>query len=684
MSSFPSNISRVPNLLTSRIALSNINRTNLSLFDLQAKLATGRAVNRPSDDPIRAATILTIDDRLELATQRLRNMDHATSALGQLDTALGEVSELLLEAKEIASSQTNVGASAEEREAQALVVQSLLDGLFEMSNRQSLVGHMFAGSTPGRAPVEEFLGGFRYVGRGSGLITDLGLGSSVPVTLGESPLGRTSARVQGSVSFDLSLTPETMLKDLHGGRGLGVEPGVIEFEFGGGPRAQIDLSHAKTIDDVVDEIRTSLREYEAENSMALLGPNGVSIQGGSILIDVQPNSLGPDPVLEFMDVGGGTTAEDLGLVLAPPLPEFSGGPTPGMDLDPILTWQTPVTMIDGAPLGSLELSNGGQNSAVDLSGAQTFEDVRRAVEDAGLGLRVEIDRDRNTINIVNEVSAGRSGAMSISALVSGDTTAERLGIRSFSADTRIEDLNFGRGVRINTSTGGSGTGFSGPNGADDFRITLGDGREIDIDLRPEDIVTIGTVIQRINDQVAAAGVAVPSEFEASVAEIGNGIQLRQTSSFSAPLEVSQLNNSYAFGDLGFGAGSSISSSGNALTTEDRARIRVDSVFSDLIDLRDSLRSDDRFGITFAGEDLEISVSTVAQARGIVGGFQRRVEQAIVAQEDKMLIDEQIRSELRDLDFTSAAVQLNLLQTQLSAGLQTTALLQSRSLLDFLG
>jgi flagellin-like hook-associated protein FlgL len=341
-------------------------------------------------------------------------------------------------------------------------------------------------------------------------------------------------------------------------------------------------------------------------------------------------------------------------------------------------------MIDGAPLGSMEISNAGQSRTLDLSGAQTFADVRTVVEDAGLGMRVEIDRATNTINIVNEVSAGRAGAMSISAVTAGDTTAERLGVRSFSADTRIEDLNFGRGVRINTVSGSSGPSISTAGGSDDFRITLGDGRQINIDLRPQDIVTIGTVVQRINDQVSAAGVTVPGEFEASVSDVGNGIRLEQSSAFAQPINVSQLNNSYAFGDLGFGAGGTLSPSGDVFTTEDRARVRVDSVFSDLIDLRDSLRADDAFGITFAGEDLETSVSTVAQTRGIVGGYQRRVERAIIAQEDKMLIDEQIRSELRDLDFSSAAVRLNLLQTQLSAGLQTTALLQSRSLLDFLG
>ena len=53
-------------------------------------------------------------------------------------------------------------------------------------------------------------------------------------------------------------------------------------------------------------------------------------------------------------------------------------------------------------------------------------------------------------------------------------------------------------------------------------------------------------------------------------------------------------------------------------------------------------------------------------------------------DDQELLDLKIRSELRDLDYTEAAVRLNMLQIQLQAGLQVTAQSFGRTLLDFLG
>ena len=49
----------------------------------------------------------------------------------------------------------------------------------------------------------------------------------------------------------------------------------------------------------------------------------------------------------------------------------------------------------------------------------------------------------------------------------------------------------------------------------------------------------------------------------------------------------------------------------------------------------------------------------------------------------MIQDESIRSQIRDLDYTKAAVRFSMLQQQLQAGLTTTAQVSSLSLLDFL-
>jgi flagellin-like hook-associated protein FlgL len=691
MTSIPGNLSRAPNLLLSQGALSSLTRTSVGLFRAQAQLATGRAINRFSDDAVRGAAISVLDDRLERGTQRARNLQHADSALTTLDQALGEVSDLILEAKDIAATQVNTGFTSEEREAQAEIVTSMIRSLLTVVNREGAAGAIFGASTPGVQPVHEMLGGFRYAALGSGLFTDLGALEGVPITLGggvTNPLGATSARVEGEVDLDPVLTGDTRLSDLEGARGLGVTHGEIEFSFDGGPRTRIDLTGVETAQDVADAISRALRDYEQAHSVQVLDSGGVGFSGGAFTVDVVPGGVDPDPVLRFFDVGSGTTAEDLGLRDGQPV-DFVANSAAGLDARPRLTVRTAIDDLAGVAgaLGSIRVNNLGQTRIIDLSQAQTVGDLRSLIEGAGIGLRVEVNSTATGINVVNEVSAGRAQAMSIEEIAGadGNMTATRLGIRSLTGSTRLSDLNDGRGVQLVHGSIDPISGLPDPALDVDFVITLGDGAstEIEVDLRPQDLLSIQTVLDRINASAAAQGVSVPASFEARIGDGANGIELRQSGAFGQPLTVSGRNNSPAAEQLGLLDGAFDPQTGT-LRGEDRGRVRVDGLFTRLIDLRDSLLEDDTAGITLAGERLESSVDLVAQGRALVGSYASRVDAAEHRLEDQTLLDERTRSELRDLDFTEAAVRLSLLQAQMEAGLRSMAAAASMSLLDFLG
>jgi len=380
-------------------------------------------------------------------------------------------------------------------------------------------------------------------------------------------------------------------------------------------------------------------------------------------------------------------AQDLGLADAGGTLSFSATSAQGLELSPALNWQTPVSALRGVtgPLGSIKLNNLHQSRTIDLSGAQTLEDVKNLIEGAGIGVRVELNAAKNGIDIVNDVAAGHAEAMSIEEVPGGNMTATRLGIRSFTGATRISDFNDGRGVHIVDGSVDPVTGLPDPTKDVDFTITVGDtsGTAFPVDLRPQDMATVQTVIDRINQQAQAAGVNVPADFSAGLSNGSNGLVLSQNASFPGAIRVTTENNSPAAEQLGLLAGAYDPPSGS-FRAVDRATVRVDNLFTQLIDLRDALNANDTSGITLAGERLESSVDRLAQTRALVGGYSERVTDGKKQEQDKSLLDEQTRSNLQDTDYTSAAVRMNLLQTQLQAGLQTTAQLFSRSLLDFLG
>lgn len=255
-------------------------------------------------------------------------------------------------------------------------------------------------------------------------------------------------------------------------------------------------------------------------------------------------------------------------------------------------------------------------------------------------------------------------------------------------DTRISDFNDGRGVRYVSGSVNPDTGDPDPTLDIDFTITLGNGAEIDINLDPDDVTTVSSVINAINSQAGARLVALgldPSLLSASLTNGANGILLTQDTSdpsISGPLSVEPRNNSQAANDLGLVRGE-VSTDGSTLLGEDRAKVRPSNVFSWLIDLRTALETDDTDGIAIAGERIGAAIDGLAETRALVGGFASRVEKETTALDDRTLLDQSLMSQLQDADFAQAASRLALLQTQLQAGYQTTATVSNLSLLNFL-
>ncbi len=681
MGSFPANIGRVPLMLRNRTSLAMMGRTNIELFNVTRQLSTGVSIGRFSDDPIRAATISSLDGRLERSDQKLRNLGFAAGSLDVLDSTLGEIQDLVNEAKSLASSQIDSTASESERRTQASVVDSMIASLLRLSNQESLVGHVFGGTRPGSPPVENVGGAYRYLGGLGGLLTDLGLGSTVPVTLGgDTVIGNVSDRVVGSVDLDPDLTPGTRLDDLRGANGLGIQRGTFDFAFNAGPTASVDLSQADTIGDAADAITAAIRQYETDNGVSVLGPGGVSISGDSITIDVPAGSL------TFSDPVGGTAGSDLGLVFDPPTAFDAGNPA-GASLDPRVAWTSSIASLQGItpPLGEITVSNNARSVNVDLSGATTLADIRSAIEASVPGTRVVLSDDGRGISVVTDIAGGADRAMSITDVDDGTASATALGIRTYMSSTPLSEFNDGRGVEVLSGRTDPVTGLLDPALNVDFTITLGDGFEIDIDLSPADTANVGSLLTAINSQADAALTAAgrsTTDFDASLPTDRNGLMFAQDPAIGGNMGVQRKNNSLAAQHLGLLKGE-LDPSGDVLYSGDVAKVRVDNLFTHLIDLRDALLNNDISGIQFASEKIEAASDRLIETHGTVGGYARRVGDETVREEDRVLLDQSLKSRLQDTDYAQAATRLSLLQTQLAATLQITAGLSQLSLLNYL-
>lgn len=660
MSSIPTNVSRVPTMLSAQIMLGSIQSTSQRLLEAQIELASGRAVNRPSQNAVAASTIGVLDDILERREQRIRNLSHGEAVLNNADAALGEASNLLLEAKSIGLGQIGAGSDAQTRANQAQVINAMLSEMIRIGNTKYQDMHLFGGTMTANAPFAELLGQFRYQGQGDGLVTDLGLSRAVPITTsGAAAFGALSARVQGERDFDPNMSVDTRLVDLNGARGLGITLGSVSVTVGA-TNLTVDLSDAHTIGDVASRLQNAIQTVDGAATVSIDGATGnrLAISGNTVAITIS-------------DTGAPATAADLGIGTT-----FAIGGGTGSDVDPRLTTTTPLSALSGVtmPLGTIRLGNAGQSRDLDLSGATTVQDIMNLVASLKIGIRVEIAEGGDRLNFINELSGSPANSMSVGE-VGGGTTATELGVRSLTGSTLLADFNHGLGVQIKTGSVDPISGLPDPSADVDFRITLKDGRTFDVDL--ENVTTVQDVLDQINAAAGAAGI-LPAEFQAGLASDGNGIALTDATA-GTTTSVTAMNGSFAAADLGI-LGSTASAT---LTGEDRAKVAVESVFSHLMALRDALEANDERGISLATEKLDADITRIASTRADVGVRTRRVADAAIREEDLKIQDVGLKSQVQDLDYAEAATRFATLQQQLQAAMLTASQTQRLSLLDFL-
>src|ERR1700730_17002910 len=91
----------------------NIAKNRSQMSDLQNQAATQKRVTKPSDDPLAASRVLANRIDLQGNKQFSKSLNYAHSFLEFTDQSLGELTEVLVRAKELAISQSSDGASNE-------------------------------------------------------------------------------------------------------------------------------------------------------------------------------------------------------------------------------------------------------------------------------------------------------------------------------------------------------------------------------------------------------------------------------------------------------------------------------------------------------------------------------------------------------------------------------------------
>lgn len=174
---------RVTNLKLSQSILYDNNRTLSRLSQLQEQLATGKRVNRLSDDPVISRESLRLRTQSFQTQQYMDNIDGALSTLNVQDGVLGDVEELFDQAKSTAVQGANGSETAASRAAMAAAIDNTLSRLVDLANTAHEGRYVFAGTAVDQRPfaLDATRSGATYAGNGDAASARIGPDTEVPL-----------------------------------------------------------------------------------------------------------------------------------------------------------------------------------------------------------------------------------------------------------------------------------------------------------------------------------------------------------------------------------------------------------------------------------------------------------------------------------------------------------------------
>ncbi len=117
-------------------------------------VASGKRINKLSDDPIGLVQVLSLRESLANIEQLGRNVSTAKNWLDGGETAIGSVKEIITDMKTLAIQMANGTLGANERAGAAAQVEDALEEIVSLANTQVNGQYIFAGTKTDTKPFE--------------------------------------------------------------------------------------------------------------------------------------------------------------------------------------------------------------------------------------------------------------------------------------------------------------------------------------------------------------------------------------------------------------------------------------------------------------------------------------------------------------------------------------------------
>ncbi len=169
-----------------------MNQTQVRQRATMARLSTGQRINSAADDPAGLVACCQLDSELSSIRAASENASRASAMLNVADGAIGQISSLVTDIKELATTLANdTGLSSDEKQAKQLEIDSAIASIDRLVNTTSYNGKNLLNGTYG----------ITTAGVDPTKITDVDITSKSTPTSAAVSVNVVSAAQKGQVSF---------------------------------------------------------------------------------------------------------------------------------------------------------------------------------------------------------------------------------------------------------------------------------------------------------------------------------------------------------------------------------------------------------------------------------------------------------------------------------------------------
>lgn len=177
---------RVSNQMTNQMLSNNILDNQTAVYRKEQQIASGKRIEKASDDPVAWARLSRLHDQQDELVQYARNAQLLESRLLSSDQMLGSISNLLQHASELGVQSSDGTLNTVDRGVLAGQVDELLEQLVNLANAPSDTGYQFGGTLAETEPfvttlnAEGQIDSVSYVGGSSTAMVEVAAGDALP------------------------------------------------------------------------------------------------------------------------------------------------------------------------------------------------------------------------------------------------------------------------------------------------------------------------------------------------------------------------------------------------------------------------------------------------------------------------------------------------------------------------